>query len=44
MDKPKILIAKERHAIMPHLAGWKLAQNKLSRTFEFQDFVCGSVS
>ena len=39
MDKPKILTAKELRAIMPRLAGWKLAQNKLSRTFEFQDFV-----
>jgi hypothetical protein len=24
---------------MPRLAGWKLAENRLSRTFEFQDFV-----
>ena len=39
MDKPKVLTAKELRAIMPRLAGWKLAQNKLSRTFEFQDFV-----
>jgi 4a-hydroxytetrahydrobiopterin dehydratase len=39
MDKPKILTAKELRTIMPRLAGWKLAQNKLSRTFEFQDFV-----
>ena len=39
MDKPKILSAKELRAIMPRLVGWKLAQNKLSRTFEFQDFV-----
>ena len=39
MDKPKILTAKELRLIMPRLAGWKLAQNKLSRTFEFQDFV-----
>ena len=39
MDKPKILTAKELSAIMPRLAGWKLAQSKLSRTFEFQDFV-----
>ena len=39
MDKPKILTTKELRAIMPRLAGWKLAQNKLSRTFEFQDFV-----
>jgi 4a-hydroxytetrahydrobiopterin dehydratase len=39
MDKPKILSAKELRAIMPRLSGWKLAQHKLIRTFEFQDFV-----
>lgn len=39
MDKPKILTAKELRAIMPRLAGWKLARNKLTRTFEFRDFV-----
>ena len=39
MDKPKILTAKELRLIMPRLVGWKLTQNKLSRTFEFQDFV-----
>ena len=39
MDKPKILTAKELRAIMPRLSGWKLADNKLSRTLEFQDFV-----
>jgi 4a-hydroxytetrahydrobiopterin dehydratase len=39
VDKPKILTAKELRAIMPRLSGWKLAHNKLSRTFEFQDFV-----
>lgn len=39
MDKPKILTAKELRVIMPRLAGWKVAQNKLSRTFEFRDFV-----
>src|SRR4029453_15234599 len=39
MEKPKILTARELRAIMPRLSGWKLAQNKLSRTFEFQDFV-----
>lgn len=36
MDKPRILTAKELRAIVPRLAGWKLAQNKLSRTFEFR--------
>lgn len=39
VDKPKVLTAKELRAIMPRLAGWKLATNKLSRTFEFHDFV-----
>jgi hypothetical protein len=39
VDKPKVLTAKELRAIMPRLAGRKLAANKLSRTLEFQDFV-----
>ena len=39
MDKPTILTAKELRAIMPRLSGWKLSNNKLTRTFEFQDFV-----
>ena len=39
MDKPRVLSPKELRAIMPRLAGWKLVKNKLSRTFEFQDFV-----
>jgi len=39
MHAPKVLSAKELRAILPRLAGWKLAHNKLSRTFEFQDFV-----
>ncbi len=39
MDKPTILSAKELRTIMPRLAGWKLSNNKLIRTFEFQDFV-----
>ena len=38
-DKPKILTTTELRRIMPRLAGWKLAHDKLSRTFEFQDFV-----
>jgi len=38
-DKPKILTTSELRTIMPRLAGWKLAHNKLFRTFEFQDFV-----
>ena len=36
---PKVLTAAELRAIMPRLSGWTLAKNKLSRTFEFQDFV-----
>ena len=39
MDKPKVLTVKELRTIMPRLSGWSLARNKLSRTFEFQDFV-----
>lgn len=39
MDKPKILTARELRTVMPRLAGWKLAKNKLVRTLEFQDFV-----
>ena len=39
MDKPHILTKKELGTILPRLSGWKLAGNKLSRTFEFQDFV-----
>ena len=39
MDKPTILTKRELAAIMPRLSGWKLANNKLTRTFEFQDFV-----
>ena len=39
MDKPTILTAKELRVVLPRLSGWKLAHNKLSRTFEFQDFV-----
>ena len=39
MDKPRVLTDEELQAIMPRLSGWKLADNKLIRTFEFQDFV-----
>ena len=39
MEKPKILTPKELRVIMPRLAGWTLAQNKLARTLEFRDFV-----
>jgi pterin-4a-carbinolamine dehydratase len=39
MDKPTVLTKKELATIMPRLSGWKLADNKLTRTFEFQDFV-----
>jgi 4a-hydroxytetrahydrobiopterin dehydratase len=38
-NKPKILSATELRAILPRLAGWRLARNKLIRTLEFQDFV-----
>lgn len=39
MDKPKVLTAKELRMIMPRLSGWKRANDRLTRTFEFQDFV-----
>jgi 4a-hydroxytetrahydrobiopterin dehydratase len=39
MDKPHILTKKELRTILPRLSGWRLAGDKLSRTFEFQDFV-----
>jgi 4a-hydroxytetrahydrobiopterin dehydratase len=37
--EPRVLSRKELQAIMPRLLGWKLAGNKLTRAFEFQDFV-----
>ena len=39
MKEPRVLTTKELRAIMPRLSGWRLARNKLSRTFEFRDFV-----
>ena len=39
MDKPRVLSKKELATILPRLAGWRLKSNKLTRTFEFQDFV-----
>lgn len=39
MDKPKVLTPRQLSRIMPRLAGWRLADDTLSRTFEFQDFV-----
>ena len=39
MDKPHILTKKELLQTLLRLSGWKLAGDKLSRTFEFQDFV-----
>jgi 4a-hydroxytetrahydrobiopterin dehydratase len=39
MEKPSVLSKKELRVIMPRLAGWTLADNKLTRTLEFQDFV-----
>jgi 4a-hydroxytetrahydrobiopterin dehydratase len=37
--EPRILTTKELRTIMPRLLGWRLAGNKLTRAFEFQDFV-----
>jgi 4a-hydroxytetrahydrobiopterin dehydratase len=39
MDKPTVLSKRDLKTIMPRLSGWKLADDKLVRTFEFQDFV-----
>jgi 4a-hydroxytetrahydrobiopterin dehydratase len=39
MDKPRVLSKKELTTIMPRLNGWRVKNNKLTRTFEFQDFV-----
>jgi 4a-hydroxytetrahydrobiopterin dehydratase len=39
MTRPKDADRRELRTIMPRLSGWKLAHNKLSRTFEFHDFV-----
>jgi 4a-hydroxytetrahydrobiopterin dehydratase len=39
MTKPRILPPKELRLIMPRLSGWTHAHGKLTRTFEFQDFV-----
>ena len=38
-SEPKVLTKKELQTIMPRLLGWKQAGNKLTRSFEFQDFV-----
>jgi len=39
MEKPRVLTPKELRTVMPRLAGWKLANNRISRTLEFRDFV-----
>ncbi len=39
MEKPQVLTRRQLSRIMPRLAGWRLADDKLTRTFEFQDFV-----
>jgi 4a-hydroxytetrahydrobiopterin dehydratase len=39
MAKPRVLKKSELATMMKRLAGWRLADNKLTRTFEFQDFV-----
>jgi 4a-hydroxytetrahydrobiopterin dehydratase len=38
-DTPKVLTAKALRLIMPRLTGWKLANDRLTRTFEFKGFV-----
>jgi 4a-hydroxytetrahydrobiopterin dehydratase len=39
VDKPRPLTKKQLAVIMPRLSGWKLVDDKLTRTFEFEDFV-----
>lgn len=39
VEKPVVLTKKQLSTITPRLAGWKLSDNKLVRTLEFQDFV-----
>lgn len=38
-QKPKVLSKTDLDAIMPRLLGWTLRRNRLTRSFEFQDFV-----
>ena len=39
MDKPRPLTPEELERVMPRLTGWTLDGHKLTREFEFQDFV-----
>lgn len=39
MEKPKVLSKSALKTLMPRLPGWTLAQHRLVRAFEFQDFV-----
>ena len=39
MDKPRPLTAKELKTVLPRLPGWRHRDNRLTRDFEFQDFV-----
>lgn len=43
MDKPKILTPEEIKKALERLPGWNYAEDKLSKQFEFADFV-GSLS
>ena len=43
MDKPKILTKNEIEKVLPQLAGWTYADDKLTKEFQFADFV-GSLS
>ena len=43
MDKPKALTAEEIQAALPSIPGWSYADDKLTKEFEFADFV-GSLS
>ena len=43
MNKPKILTEEEIKQALPSIPGWDYADDKLSKEFEFADFV-GSLS
>jgi len=39
MDKPRILTKEEIEAVLSRLPGWTFADDKISKEFEFIDFV-----
>jgi 4a-hydroxytetrahydrobiopterin dehydratase len=43
MDKPKVLTSEEVERELVNLPGWNYAEDKLTKEFEFSDFI-GSLS